>query len=177
MNSNNKKTDVNVNSDIDHLFPVTPNGITPTLESLKRIIQNDLDYIIEKNVLIFIATDGQPTNGESNDLEVAKNKLEKYISYLLKQYPNLYITFMACNSDESLLETMDKWGQKFNNVGVINQFGVEYKEMMDSHNNMIDWTFTIGDFILKAMLVSLDPDIKKIFNDKVENDYCKCILL
>jgi hypothetical protein len=31
MNSNNK-TDVNVNSNIDHLFPVTPNGRTPTLE-------------------------------------------------------------------------------------------------------------------------------------------------
>jgi hypothetical protein len=84
---------------------------------------------------------------------------------------------MACSSDELLLETMDKWGQKFNHVGVINQFGVEYKEMIDSHNNMIDWTFTIGDFIVKAMLVSLDTDIKKIFNDKVENDYCKCILL
>jgi len=155
---------------IDYMFS-DPRGCTPTLETLKRIIANEQITLREKNLLIFIATDGQPTNARGDPGEEVA-KLEKYIEKIMIDYPNLYITFLACSSDEKLLKIMDKWGKKFKRVGVVDQYGVEYKEMMMANSNKPDWLFTIGDYITKAMLVSLDPEIKKLFADDSSKGCC-----
>ena len=161
----------NINEIVDSAFRELPAGGTPTLKTLHRIIVNEKTTLSEKNLLIFIATDGQPTD-ESGNPKIAVKNLEKYISQIMDKYPRLYITFMACVSDEKLLETMDNMGEKFERVGVVDQFGVEYKEMMMSHKHIPDWTFTIGDLIAKAMLVSLRQDVKKKFNDNEKSKNC-----
>jgi hypothetical protein len=83
----------------------------------------------------------------------------------MNMYPKLYITFMACVSDESLLKNMDKLDEKYERVGVVDEFNVEFREMMDKHKDEADFSFTMGDYVTKALLVSIDPDIKAQFRD------------
>ena len=140
----------------------TEYDLTPTVGMLEKIIAVNQRVMVEKNVIIFLATDGSPTNIEGQeDIE----NLNKYVDYVMRQYPRLYITFMACVSDEALLATMDNLGKKYKRVGVVDQFNVEYKEMMAKHASKPNFTFTMGDYVTKALLVSIDPETKALFTD------------
>lgn len=140
----------------------TQYDLTPTVVMLQKIIAANEKILIEKNVIIFLATDGSPTNS-NGDVDI--DNLNKYIAYLMETYPRLYITFMACVCDESLLETMDKLGEKHQRVGVVDQFDVEYKEMMTKHAFDPKFNFTTGDYVTKALLVSIDPETKALFKN------------
>lgn len=145
-----------------YLFQNIPDGGTPTLKILRQIINEKAYIMSEKNLLIFIATDGQPTDHHGNH---NFPQLANYIGELMNTYPNLYITFMACVSDESLLKNMDQLGEKLTRVGVVDEFNVEFKEMMEKHGSEPGFTFTMGEYITKALLVSIDPEIKAQFRD------------
>lgn len=132
---------------------------TPTVDCLKRIIHSERQILTERNLLIFIATDGKPTTHFGED---AVDQMDEYLEEIMDQYPNLYITFMACISDESLLKTMDQWARKYPRIGVVDAYYVECKEMKEKHAQL---QFTHGDYITKALLVSIDPDIKQRFRD------------
>ena len=147
-------------SHIQSMFVTPPTGGTPTVDLLRQIITDNIPILQgERNLLIFIATDGIPTdrNGD-NDTP----RLNTYLRQLMAQYPNLYITFMACVSDESLLEVMDNWGQTMPRVGVVDEFKVECKEMLERYPHI---KFDKSEYIIKSMLVSIDPEIKELFND------------
>lgn len=140
----------------------TEHDLTPTVRALQNIIAQHQKTLSEKNLLIFIATDGQGTdaNGQVNIPE-----MDNYLRQIHESYRNLYITFCACVSDESLLKIMDKWGREMPRIGVVDQYVVEYKEMMEKHGKNPEFSFTQGDYVTKALLVSIDPDIKQLFRD------------
>ena len=153
--------------DVKECFSGKPRENTPIVRTLKNIISSEHKYLQENKLLVFIATDGINTNdlGENDP-----QGLVRYVDLLMKTYPNLHITFMACVSDENLLKVMDNMGKKHKNVGVVDEFNVEYKEQMEKHANDPNFTFTIGDFITKCLLVSVDPIIKALFNDDDSDD-------
>ena len=121
----------------------------------------------EKNLLIFIATDGMPTDDNDN-----RNfpELADFLKRSLDQFPSLFVTFMACISEEELLKNMDKLGTELDRVGVVDEYHVEFKEMMEKHKNDKNFTFTQGDYLTKALLVAVDRDIKLLFKDEDSDD-------
>lgn len=144
--------------EVEHCFNVLPTGFTPTKQVLKHIISANEQIMRENNLLIFVGTDGVPTDNQGyQDI----SGLDHYLTQIMAKYPNLYLTFMACVSDESLLETMDNWGEKFERIGVVDEFAVEQKEMAERGIEL-----TQSNYIVKAMLVSVDPDIKEQFRDR-----------
>jgi hypothetical protein len=150
--------------DVAHLFiqPPQKGHFTPTVATLKRIIEDNHEYLTEHKLLIFIATDGEPTNEyQRRDVE----GFNDYINWLMNTYSNLYITFIACVSDENLLGLMDDLGDKYKNIGVVDEFQVERKEMMEKHKDEPGFTFTMAEYIVKAMTVAFDPEIKALFKD------------
>jgi len=149
------------------LFIPPPNGGTPMVRVLKEIINEKKLIMAEKNLLIFIATDGMPADDNDN-----RNfpELAEFLKRSLDQFPSLYVTFMACISEEELLKNMDKLGTELDRVGVVDEFHVEFKEMMEKHNNNKDFTFTEGDYLTKALLVAVDKDIKLLFKDEESED-------
>ncbi|MHB1952796.1 MAG: vWA domain-containing protein [Sulfobacillus sp.] len=148
----------------EDMFAAPPSGMTPIVARLRQIIAESLGQLESGcRLLIFIATDGQPTN-DSGRIDV--NELNHYVDFLMTNYPNLHLTFMACVSDESLLEVMDSLGEMYPRVGVVDEFQVEKKEMQEKFQNDPDFEFTISDYLVKAALVSLDPEIKQIFRDR-----------
>ena len=161
------KNNANCFEEIAPLFIPDPEGGTPIVRALKAIINDKKLLMAEKNLLIFIATDGMPTddNGDRNFPELAE-----YLSNSLHQFPSLYVTFMACVSDEELLRNMDKLGREHDRVGVIDEYHVEFKEMMEKHNNNPEFNFTQGDYLTKALLVAVDKDIKLLFKDEESED-------
>jgi flagellar motor protein MotB len=104
--------------DVAHLFVARPQRIhmTPTVPTLKKIIDANHEYLLEQKLLIFIATDGEPTN-EQYKKDIPQFNI--YIDYLMNTYENLYITFIACVSDENLLQIMDNLGSKYKHIGVV----------------------------------------------------------
>ena len=149
------------------LFIPPPNGGTPIVRALKSIITDKKLMMAEKNLLIFIATDGMPTDDKDN-----RNfpELAEFLRGSLDQFPSLYVTFMACVSDEELLLNMDKLGKELDRVGVVDEYQVEFKEMMEKHKDNKDFTFTQGDYLTKALLVAVDKDIKLLFKDEDSED-------
>jgi len=173
------KTGVRSFSEIQYMFERIPQGITPTIASLEQIIANNqLMLHGERNLLVFIATDGAPTSYDPYQRQVVDDtkRFKAYIDKLMKQYKNLYITFMACVSDETLLETMDEMGEKYTNVGVVDEYNVEKKEMNDRYGNQRgrDW-FNTNLYLTKALLVSVCPQVKQAFADTPKK--CCCTLL
>lgn len=155
---------------IQYLFNRSPKGITPTVASLEKIIGDNQDILNgERNLLVFIATDGAPTIGLGTKIVDDTQRFTAYVHQLMRQYPNLYITFMACVSDEKLLGTMDSLGQQLTRVGVIDEYNVECKEMNDRFGK--NW-FNKNLYITKALLVSICPAVKKAFDDTPPKSCC-----
>ncbi|AYV82985.1 MAG: hypothetical protein Hyperionvirus3_131 [Hyperionvirus sp.] len=154
-------------AEVELLFSAEPAGLTPTVKAIKQIITDTSMIMGEKNVLLFLPTDGEATD-ESGTVNIPE--MDAYMQYLNDSYPKLYITFMACISDEKLLKTMDRWGKRYERVGVVDEFNVEHKEMMEKHGSEPGFDFTLGDYITKSLLVSIDPVIKSLFKDNDDDD-------
>lgn len=150
--------------EIEQLFVKKPekHDLTPIVKMLKEIIATEEQNMAEKKVLIFLAFDGQPTDSTGH---VNISEMDAYLDEIMAMYSNLYITMMACVSDEALLKNMDRWGRKHVRIGVVDEYFVEKKEQEDKHDGDQNFEFTHGDYITKALLVSVDLEIKALFRD------------
>ena len=64
---------------------------------------------------------------------------------------------------------MDNWGQTMPRIGVVDEYKVEYKEMLERYPHI---RFDKSEYIIKSMLVSIDPEIKQLFNDNLPARPC-----
>jgi len=154
MNRKGKKN-ISTFDDIKSHFTDMPDGYTPLADTLRKVVSDNEEYMKENNLIIYILTDGSPTTTDGYD---DKDTVRRNISAYMQNFRNLYMTFMMCVSDEDLLDFADKIGQQHKRVGVVDEFNVEVKEMKERGINM-----SYGDYVTKALLVAIDPDIKKQF--------------
>lgn len=110
----------------ERILKITPDGGTPTVRVLKRIINKKAHVMRDKNLIIYITTDRQPTDDAGNG---NFQQLDDLIVKLMNKYPKLYITFMACVGTEELLKNMNKLGKKYAHIGVVDEYKVEEREM------------------------------------------------
>ena len=156
--------DISSMEQLADLFEIQSNQncLTPLVRTLQRVIQNEQETLTEGNLLIYILTDGLNSNDEGKE---DVGQMDAYLDVLMKTYRNLYITFVACVSQEELLQSMDKYAKMYPRVGVVDQFRVEMNEQNKKHAEEQDFSFTMGDLLTKLALVSLVPQVKEKFND------------
>ena len=78
-------------------FSQRPQGLTPLMPALRRIFQLSASKPgSDKRLLVFVATDGAPTDANGNvDIQSLENLMRHE-----RQANTTYVTFLACTDDE-----------------------------------------------------------------------------
>lgn len=151
---------------LNDCFKHAPNGYTPIVNALNLVL-NDHAHIYEREkLLIMIVTDGAPTDpkGIPNIPELRRIIANR------KPIEQIYVTFLACTDDLAAVNYLNKWDSEIQNVDVVDDYKSELKEIKKKQGN--DTIFTYGDYIVKAMVGSIDPEL-----DRLDENKCQCLIL
>ncbi|CAF1342990.1 unnamed protein product [Rotaria sp. Silwood1] len=142
---------------VNQMFSKPPRGYTPLVTALKHIFRlpatrrgND------KKALVFVATDGAPTDDKGNinveDLERLMNE-ERRIE-------TTHVMFLICTDDPTCVDYLNEWKRIMKNVDVTDDYKTEREKIQKSHG--LNMPFSIGDYIVKALVGAIDPTMKNI---------------
>ncbi len=142
---------------VDDIFSVPPRGYTPLVPALKYIFQlpptrrgND------KKALVFIATDGAPTDDKGN---INFNDLERLMNEE-RHSETTHIMFLICTDDPTCVQYLTEWDRKMVNVDVTDNFNAERDKIRRFRGP--NYPFSKGDYIVKALVGAIDPEIDNI---------------
>lgn len=155
----NRKSYFNVKNyqSVDRMFSTLPRGYTPLVPVLKHIFKlPSTRKGQDKKTLVFIATDGQPT--DENGLE----NIEQF-KILMNEERNAettHIMFLLCTDDPSAVHYLSQWDKNMKNVALTDDYQTEKNKI--SSNRGEDYPFSKGDYICKALLGSIDSFFKNL---------------
>ena len=106
----NRATVLNVTSSqqVDHLFQQPPSGLTPITPVLQHVLQAKKQVMMEKKLLILIATDGAPTNAQG---EIDTPSLKRVLLHE-RNLQRCFVTFLACTDDDATMKYLDEWDNR-----------------------------------------------------------------
>ncbi len=133
-------------------FRDRPSGATPLSRTIQNVIQeNPVESLNNRNLLILIATDGEPTDatGYSNIPEFKQT---------LRNRPNyVYTNIAACTDDDSSIGYLNGLDRELPRLDVIDDYAMELAEV--KRKNGPDFQFSFGDYATKAILGSISSDL------------------
>jgi hypothetical protein len=141
---------------VAHCFTAPPSGYTPIVPKLRQVLQQSQiqQHVEGKKLLIIIATDGSPTDSEGrDDTRTLRTVLER--ERIPKE--SVYTTFLACTDDSNTMEYLSTWDEEIPHVDVVDDYYSERKEIQQVQGTQ--FSFTFGDYIVKALLGSIDPEL------------------
>jgi hypothetical protein len=135
-------------------FIQRPAGLTPLTAALRRIFQSAASKPgSDKRLLVFVATDGAPTDANGNvDVRSLENLMRNE-----RQANTTYVTFLACTDDEASVEYLSQWDRTMMNVDVVDDYKTEREEVR--RNKGMNYPFSFGDYVAKALLGAVDPQM------------------
>jgi hypothetical protein len=69
--------------------------------------------------------------------------------------PQTYVTFLACTDDLEAVSYLSNWDKSMHNLDVIDDYRSERAEIQRIRG--ANFPFSFGDYIVKALLGSIDP--------------------
>jgi hypothetical protein len=142
---------------VDDVFSIPPRGYTPIVAALKYIFGlpptrrgND------KKALVFVATDGAPTDDKGN---INVNDLEHLLMHE-RRSETTYVMFLICTDDPACVDYLNEWDIKMINVDVTDDFKTERDKIRRFRGP--HYPFSKGDYIVKALVGAIDPEIDNI---------------
>ncbi|CAF1316917.1 unnamed protein product [Rotaria sordida] len=135
---------------VRQVFNAPPQGLTPLVPALRRVLAAKRNQPYEKKLLILIATDGAPTN-EYGQLDVGA--LEAVLRH--ERTPQTYVTFLACTDDLQTVSYLSNWDRVIPNLDVMDDYRSERAEIQRTRGG--NFPFSFGDYIVKSLLGSIDP--------------------
>jgi hypothetical protein len=169
-----KKLNVSDLNGLQEIFSEKPNGNTNITKTLKEIYGDKRETITkDRQLLVVVITDGQPTDGTSN----ARTNLFNYLNRMTRS-GNVHISFAECTDDESIMEYLDGWDQQIINFDNTDDYPEEARKvkLVKGRNFKFDYT----DYVIKILLATF---LRQYFNlDQVNrnnqytNDDCCNIL-
>ncbi|CAF1135857.1 unnamed protein product [Adineta ricciae] len=138
-------------------FSERPSGLTPLTSALRRIFQSAASKPgSDKRLLVFVATDGAPTDANGNvDIQSLENLMRNE-----RQANTTYVTFLACTDDESSVSYLSQWDRNMMNVDVVDDYKSEREEIRRTRGP--NFPFSFGDYVAKALLGSVDPQMDQL---------------
>ncbi|CAF1079299.1 unnamed protein product, partial [Didymodactylos carnosus] len=134
-------------SQLNECFSSKPQGMTPIVPTLRNILRTKGVQANEgKKLLIFIATDGAPTNDQG---QVDIQSLE-YVVRNERNPQTTYISFLACTDDNDSVAYLSNWDKQMQNVDVVDDYKTEKQEVQRQRG--YQFPFSYGDYIVKALL-------------------------
>ena len=138
-------------------FAAYPVGATPLTPALRRIFQlaaNNSNR--KKHLLVFVATDGEPTDSRAN---VDIPSLER-LMLIERQSDKMHVVFLTCTDDKSSVAYLSEWDRTMVNVDVIDDYKTEREEIRQIQG--LRFPFSFGDYIAKALLGAVDPQMDSL---------------
>ena len=148
---------------IDEAFTPPPDGYTPLTTVFKQVLKDKADILSTKKVLIFIATDGVPSDNNETDFKnaiISRNK-----------YTNVSVTLLACTDDLGAVDYMNEWDKELPRVDVVDDYESEKKEVFkaweEKKKKQGIYTnekrkFTFNEYVIKTLLGSSDPGMDNL---------------
>lgn len=128
-------------------FIVGPGGSTPLTETFNKVVQDNLETIKEKKLLILIVTDGEPTANGQIDIAGFKKCLNN------RNTEKIFVGIIACTDDKKSMKYLNKWDKKIKNLDVVDDFRTEKKQ--------IKGYFSYGDYVVKSLVGSTCSKLDK----------------
>ena len=138
-------------------FSQRPSGVTPLAAALRRIFQSAANKPgSEKRMLVFVATDGEPTDAHGTpDIPGLENLMRHE-----RQAHTTYVTFLACTDDPQNVAYLSNWDRSMQNVDVVDDYKSEQEEIRRLRG--YNYPFTFGDYVAKALLGAIDPQLDQL---------------
>ncbi|CAM4762944.1 unnamed protein product [Rotaria magnacalcarata] len=153
---------------VNQIFSNQPRGYTPLVSALQNIFQLPATRRgYDKKVLIFIATDGAPTDDNGNinvqDLEHVMN--------VVHQIETTHVMFLLCTDDPTCVAYLNEWKNTMANVDVTDDYRTERDKVQRRHG--LNAPFSIGDYIVKALVGARDVHRTRFWGDGRRKIRCK----
>ncbi|CAF4224370.1 unnamed protein product [Rotaria sp. Silwood2] len=132
-------------------FSQRPDGVTPLTQALRRIFQAAASKPrSDKRLLVFVATDGEPTDSNGNvEIQGLENLMRNE-----RQANTTYVTFLSCTDDESSVAYLSQWDRTMMNVDVVDDYKTEREQVRRTRG--YNYPFSFGDYVAKALLGAVD---------------------
>lgn len=150
----------NVNSmeGLQATFATGPNGGTPLIGTLSKIY-NDKSGI-EKDLLIVVITDGEPSDGSREDL----------YRVLVNKPSNVHVSFAECTDQARNMDYLDEWDGRIRNFDNTDDYREELQRVKNV--NGANFKFDYTDYVIKILLATF---VRWYFNLD-QNQSC-CVIL
>ena len=102
-----------------------PNGYTPLNKIFNQVLNENVNYIREKKLLIIILTDGEPTDDYGN------GDIKNFKRSLLSRNPmsKIFVNIVTCTDDPDSVDYLNKWDRTIPNLDVIDDYKSEKDEV------------------------------------------------
>jgi hypothetical protein len=136
------------------LFDTKPSGYTPLSQTYQRVLREKLTDP-EKNVLIIVATDGEP-NKKDRHGTWRKDTHGFYDLLKNRTQPSRSPTaIMACTDSDAEIGWMNMMDETVPCIDVIDDYHAERREVLDCQGR--SFPFSLGDYVVKTLLGPIDP--------------------
>jgi len=158
---------------LQQVFANLPDGSTPLITSLRKIHNMYKNNLNDKQLLIVVITDGEPSDGSRNDL-----------FYCLKDITsigNVHVSFAECTDNEEDMAYLDSWDGKIKNFDNTDDYREELRRVKRAQGSSFKFDYT--DYVIKILLATF---VRWYFNlDQPgrlqaagnNNDDCCCTIL
>lgn len=140
---------------VDRAFEEPPSGMTPLVPVLKKIFKSKLaSEGREKKLLVLVTTDGVPTDDDGNECIPA---LERVLTKR-RNKETTHVSFLLCTDEPYCIKYLLKWDEQMKNLDVTQDYHMEKARIQKCKGND-DFKFSYGDYIVKALIGSIDRDM------------------
>lgn len=145
-------------SQVDEAFAARPKGVTPIVDTLRPILASQRNR--SRKTLIFIATDGAPTDRQGNiNVDVLKKVMNEE-----RQVATTFVTFLICTDDNICVDYLNDWDETMVNVDVVDDFRTERAQIWQEQGR--HFRFSKGEYIVKALIGAIDSEIGQLDGKK-----------
>lgn len=145
-------------------FSRVPNGPTPITRALQDILTIKRSHILDRKLLVLLATDGMPTDDRGqSDLA----GLEKVLREGRQPFVDrVFITFIACTNDLQSVGYLNRFDKTIPNVDVLDDYQSERAEIVAVQGK--SFPFSYGDYVVKVLMGSIDQWFDRLDEKKVK---------
>lgn len=146
---------------VDQIFRIPPNGYTPLVPILERVIEeHESSRDSHKKLLLLVGTDGEPTNhwGDSDVSALEHLMMEK------RPVDAIYVSFLVFTDKQDSVAYLARWDQKMANVSITDDFYIE-REKCYGRLNSHSCSFSLGDYLVKMLVGAIFPDFDRLLKN------------
>eukprot|EP00697_Spironema_sp_BW2_P009053 gnl/Spiro4/2382_TR1148_c0_g1_i1.p1 gnl/Spiro4/2382_TR1148_c0_g1~~gnl/Spiro4/2382_TR1148_c0_g1_i1.p1 ORF type:complete len:295 (-),score=77.81 gnl/Spiro4/2382_TR1148_c0_g1_i1:229-1080(-) len=151
-------------------FSYPPAGYTPICRVFRQVLADHARTLVERKLLILLATDGTPTDDRGNSDYVNFENFLKNRS----QPDRIPVSIMACTDEDEVMTYLNHLDDTCPSVDVCDDYVSERREVLLAQGN--SFRFSRGDWIVKILLGSIDPALDQL-DSRRDTPSCKGCLV